>query len=231
MDEDINLSPVEMVVLSMTVFVVFSLVLQESITINPEMGRLLSWMDNVCCVVFLSEWIYRFVHAEKKRSFVLRNFIDLIASIPFGWLPGLKALRLMRLVQVIRIAGSVNRFATYCRHNSIQTARFAFFILFTLLMMTGPVLILFFEYDSGSINTAENALWWTYCTVTTIGYGDLYPVTTGGRIFTVFVSLGGIGMFGILSTLLINYVIHINHEKNSNQTERELPKEDREHGL
>lgn len=98
MDEDINLSPVEMVVLSMTVFVVFSLVLQESITINPEMGRLLSLMDNVCCVVFLSEWIYRFVHAEKKRRFILRNFIDLIASIPFGWLPGLKALRLMRLV-------------------------------------------------------------------------------------------------------------------------------------
>lgn len=53
MDEDINLSPVEMVVLSMTVFVVFSLILQESITINLEMGRLLSWMDNVCCVVFL----------------------------------------------------------------------------------------------------------------------------------------------------------------------------------
>lgn len=213
MDEDINLSPIEMVVLSMTVFVIFSLILRECITINPEMGRLLFWMDNVCCIIFLSEWTYRFIHAEKKCSFIIRNFIDLIASIPFGWLSGLKALRLF---QLIRIAGSVNRFATYCRNNSIQVAKFAFFILFTLLMMISPVLILFFEYETGSINTAENALWWTYCTVTTIGYGDLYPVTTGGRIFTVFVSLGGIGMFGILSTLLINYVIHINHEKNNN---------------
>lgn len=219
MDEDINLSPVELTVLSLTVFVVFSLVIQEVITVNPEMGRLFGWMDNVCCMVFLSEWIYRFAHAEKKAGFVVRNFIDLMASFPIGWLPGLKALRLIRIFQIIRVAGSVNRFVTYCRNNSIQTARFSFFILFVQLMMTGPLLILFFEYESGSINTAENALWWTYCTVTTIGYGDLYPVTTGGRIFTVFVSLGGIGMFGILSTLLINYVINLNNEKNSNQSE------------
>lgn len=173
-------------------------------------------MDSVCCLVFISEWIYRLYHAPHKGKFILRNIIDLAASFPVWWLPGLKAFRLVRVMQIIRIAGSINRFVTYCRNNVIQTARFCFFIVFVLLMMIGPVLILFFEYEDGSINTAENALWWTYCTVTTIGYGDLYPVTTGGRIFTVFVSLGGIGMFGIISTLLINYVINLNYEKNKN---------------
>ena len=173
-------------------------------------------MDNLCCMVFLGEWIYRLYHAPHKGKFILRNIIDLAASFPIWWLPGLKAFRLVRVMQIIRIVGSINRFVAYCRNNVIQTARFCFFIVFVLLMMIGPVLILFFEYEDGSINTAENALWWTYCTVTTIGYGDLYPVTTGGRIFTVFVSLGGIGMFGIISTLLINYVINLNYEKNKN---------------
>ena len=210
----------------MTVFVIFSLVLQETIPMNPEMTRLLMWMDNVCCVIFLAEWLYRFLHTPQKARFVTHNFIDLLASFPIGWLPGLKAVRLVRLFQLVRIAGSVNRFVTYCKSNSIQTARFAFFILFVQLMMTGPLLILFFEYERGSINTAENAMWWTYCTVTTIGYGDLYPVTTGGRIFTVFVSLGGIGMFGILSTLLINYVINLNNEKNSDKSEERLSEKD-----
>lgn len=217
MDDDLNLSPIELAVLSLTVFVVFSLLIQELIPVNPEMERLLGWMDNVCCMVFLGEWVYLLLHAPHKGKFIVRNMIDLAASFPVGWLPGLKALRLVRIMQLIRIAGSISRFVTYCRNNVIQTARFCFFIVFVMLMMTGPVLILSFEYEKGSINTAEKALWWTYCTVTTIGYGDLYPVTTGGRIFTVFVSLGGIGMFGILSTLLINYVIHLNNEKNNDQ--------------
>lgn len=214
MDDDSNLSPIELIVLSLTVFVVFSLLIQELIPINPEMERLLRWMDNVCCFVFISEWIYRLYHAPHKGKFILRNMIDIVASFPMGWLPVLKAFRLVRIIQLIRIIGSINRFVTYCRNNVIQTVRFCFFIIFMLLMMISPVLILFFEYEKGSINTAENALWWTYCTVTTIGYGDLYPVTTGGRIFTVFVSLSGIGMFGIVSTLLINYIINLNHEKN-----------------
>lgn len=68
-------------------------------------------------------------------------------------------------------------------------------------------MILYFEEALGSINTAENAMWWTYCTISTIGYGDLFPTTSAGRLFTVFVSIGGIGMFSIFSGLVVNYII------------------------
>lgn len=84
MDDDLNLSPIELAVLSLTVFVVFSLLTQELIPVNPEMERLLGWMDNVCCMVFLGEWVYRLLHAPHKRKFIVRNMIDLAASFPVG---------------------------------------------------------------------------------------------------------------------------------------------------
>lgn len=76
-------------------------------------------------------------------------------------------------------------------------------------------MVLYFEYPAGNINTAENALWCLFCTVTTIGYGDMVPITTGGRIFTVIEGVNGIGMFGIMSSLIFNKIINLKvNEKN-----------------
>ena len=213
MDDDINLSSLELIVMSLTIFIIFSIILQNVLDINPEMLKLLNIFDFLCSFVFLFEWFYRFAHAKDKISFVCKNCIDLVASLPMSVFSGLKALRLVKLFQVLKIIGSVNRFKTYYKNNLIQLAKLSMFIIFFLLTMISPVMILYFEYDSGPINTAENALWWTYVTITTIGYGDLYPTTSGGRLFTVFVSLGGIGLFGIISSLIVNYIVTINNEK------------------
>ncbi len=90
-------------------------------------------------------------------------------------------------------------------------------VIMIFILFISPLIILNLEKNHGAINTAENALWWTFCTITTIGYGDLYPVTTLGRLFTVFVSLGGIGVFGIITSIFINNTLQIN-EKSKNQS-------------
>lgn len=208
MDEDPKLSTLELIVLGLTVYVCFSIILQLVIEPSKEMIKLFSLFEVICSGIFLWEWGYRFYHSKEKKKFVVRNFIDLIASFPIGFLGSLKALRLVRIFQVVKFFGSVNRFRTYLRNNKVHIFKLILFSLITLLMLVSPVMILWFEEDGGgSINTAENALWWTYCTISTIGYGDLYPVTSGGRLFTVFVSLGGIGAFSIFSGLIVNYII------------------------
>lgn len=219
MDDDLKLSASEMIVMSLTAYIIFSIIMQTAIPVNPEMEKLFSWLDYGCSIAFLTEWCVRFRRAENRIRFTYLNIVDLLASLPVYYLPALKAWRLVKLFQIVKLIGSISRFSTYCRCNKIQVAKLSLFILFALLMLVSPVLILYFESAAGSINTAENALWWTYCTITTIGYGDLYPITTEGRLFTVFVSLGGIGVFGILSSLVINYIVNVNNEKNQTNTE------------
>lgn len=205
MDDDQKLSILELVILALTIYTVFSIVVQLLLPTTMEMLRLFNLFEWICSGFFLYEWGYRFLQAKEKKKFILRNLIDLIASFPIGMMAGLKALRILQLIKVF---GSISRFSTYLKNNKVHTFKLVLFTLVTLLMLVSPVMILYFEEPGGgSINTAENALWWTYCTISTIGYGDLYPVTSGGRLFTVFVSLGGIGAFSIFSGLVVNYII------------------------
>ena len=97
---------------------------------------------------------------------------------------------------MIKVFGGINRIVYYLRNNEIRTMKLGFSILFMLIIIGSPILILYVEADKGNIKTAEHALWWSYCTLTTIGYGDFYPTTTVGRILAVLVSVGGISLFG-----------------------------------
>lgn len=199
----------EVIVLSLTLFVVFSILAQIFIPMNPEIYKLLNIFETISCFIFIAEWIIRFKRAKRKIHFTIWNLFDLLASIPIYYLPGLGALKIFRFIRLIKLFGSFTRLGTYYNKQKGPVLKSMFFIILIFVMFVGPILILLFEQNSdGSIKTAEDALWWTYVTVTTIGYGDLYPVTTAGRILTVFVTLGGISLFGIFSTLIINYSIN-----------------------
>ncbi len=207
MDEDPKLSTLELIILSLTIYTIFSIVVQLIIPVSQEMMKLFNLFEWICSGFFLYEWFYRFNHSREKKRFVLKNSIDLIASFPIGFLGGLKALRLLRILQIVKILGSIDRTKKYLAANRVYTFKLVLFSGVILLMLISPIMILYFEEALGSINTAENAMWWTYCTISTIGYGDLFPTTSAGRLFTVFVSIGGIGMFSIFSGLVVNYII------------------------
>lgn len=205
----------EVIVLALSFFVIVSLIIQQLIPINQEVIKLLNFFEIVSCFVFVVEWFKRFFKAKNKIKFTLLNSLDLLASIPIYYMQGFKAIRLIRIMRIIKLIGSITRLSSYFNKNKKQVFKLLFFIIFIVVMLVSPILILHFEHLTGSINTAEKALWWTYCTITTIGYGDLYPVTTEGRILTVFVTIGGISLFGILSSMIINYIINLNlNEKN-----------------
>lgn len=207
MDEDPKLSILELIILSLTVYTIFSIIVQLLIPVSTEMQKLFNMFEWICSGLFLFEWFYRFKNSQEKKKFILKNSLDFIASLPIGVLAGFKALRLLKLFQIIKLFGSVNRFKHYVNVNKVHVFKLILFSGFVLLTMISPIMILYFEESTGNINTAENALWWTYVTLTTIGYGDLSPVTTEGRLFTVFMSMGGIGMFSILSGLVINFIL------------------------
>ena len=191
-----------------------------SSTINPEIVKLLSFFDTISCGIFLYDWKRRYNFASNKIKYSLLNLPDLIASIPFfiifDYIGYLKVFRLITVIKVIKTFGGVNRIVYYLRNNEIHSLKLLFSILFMLVIIGSPILILYVEIDKGNIKTAEHALWWSYCTLTTIGYGDFYPTTTIGRLLAVLVSIGGISLFGLLITTVTEHLK--NDEKNKDNT-------------
>lgn len=77
-----------------------------------------------------------------------------------------------------------------------------------LLLLFSSISILQFEdHPNSNIKTAEDAIWWSYVTITTVGYGDKFPVTTEGRIIGVILMTAGVGLFGTFAGFVSNWFL------------------------
>ncbi|HSN75363.1 MAG TPA: ion transporter [Anaerolineae bacterium] len=164
-------------------------------------------MNAIMTPIFLGDFFYRFFTAESKSGYFLRNFgwADLLSSLP---LPNAKILRLFRLWRVIRlfrkfgVRNLAHEFITHRAENALLTVVF----LVLLVLQFGALAMLRAELQSPDANiaSASDAIWWTFVTITTVGYGDRFPVTNTGRIIGVLVMIAGVGLFGTLSGFLAN---------------------------
>jgi len=153
-------------------------------------------------VVFLTEFFVRLWAADSRRIYLRKHWIDLVSSIPLvGGLRSLRLLRLMKLGAAVRILTIEKHEAE--RHN---IAGDSFWLL-------GPVLLViwfgaaaaYWSVEHGANPNVHNfgdALYWAFITATTVGYGDIAPVTAEGRIISGLLVFIGIGLVGILSARL-----------------------------
>jgi voltage-gated potassium channel len=179
---------------------VLSLVVQ-----NETLETVILVINGFMAPIFLGDFLYRLFTAQSKSGYFFRNFgwADLLSSLP---LPQLKILRLFRLWRVYRLIlrfgarNLVNEFITHRAENALFTVVF----LVLLVLQFGALAILRAELGSpnANITNASDALWWTIVTITTVGYGDRFPVTNWGRIIGVLVMFAGVGLFGTLAGFL-----------------------------
>lgn len=164
-------------------------------------------MNTIMTPIFLGDFFYRIFTAESKSRYFFRNFgwADLLSSLPF---PNAKILRLFRLWRVVRLfrkfgaRNLLNEFITHRAENALLTVVF----LVLCVLQFGALAVLRAELKSpdANITSAADAVWWTFVTITTVGYGDRFPVTNAGRIVGVLVMIAGVGLFGTLSGFLAN---------------------------
>lgn len=209
MKADNKIDLFEFTVLSFTVYILFSIVWQTFWNVDREVAKILDLFDLISCVIFLIDWFGRLHYADKKLKYTLINSLDLIASIPllflFDYFKEYEFIRFIQFIKVIKIIGGVSRIVYYIKTDQIYSFKLLYSLFFITIIISAPILILEVERGIGNIKTAEQSLWWTYCTFTTIGYGDFFPSTTAGRAIAVLVSLGGIGMFGMISSLILEH--------------------------
>ncbi len=213
-DKKEQLGFLNLLILILSFYVLIALLVDTLFTLPVETSKLLNYIDNVICVVFLIDFSIRFRKAESKLTFMKWGWIDLIASIPtFDFVRAGRLLRVIRLVRLIRAYRSTRHIIEHVFKNKIQGTLTSVAIIAVLVLLFSSVAILQFETAPNSnIKTAEDAIWWSYVTITTVGYGDKFPVTTEGRIVAVILMTVGVGLFGTFTAFVSSWFVKSNDQ-------------------
>jgi len=197
----------EMFIGALSILSILNMALSIVFRQEPALQYVVLIINALCMPIFLGDFLYRFFTAESKSGYFFRTFgwADLLSSLPF---PQFKILRMFRLWRVIRLTRSygisnlVHDFLADRAGNALLTV---VFLVFCVLEF-GSLAVLSAEHSSpnANITNAADALWWDFVTITTVGYGDRYPVTNAGRFVGVLVMIAGVGLFGTLSGFLAN---------------------------
>jgi len=202
-------------ILVLSVYVLTALLIDTLFVLDPQISLVLKFVDDFVCVVFLIEFVVRFFRAESKLKFMRWGWIDLISSIPtMEYLRIGRIFRLIRLLRIIRAIRSMKELVHHFRKNRVESTVVSMVIIAVLLLIFSSISILKAEdVPNGNIKTASDAVWWAFGTITTIGYGDLYPVTTSGRVVAAILIIFGVGLFGTLSGLVTSWFIGQRQDK------------------
>lgn len=184
--------------------------------LKPQTQTILRFIEIFCVVVFTIEYLLRIYVADSKPRFIFSFFglIDLVAILPFYLsfgvdlrsLRALRFLRLFRILKLVRYNKAMNHFVRAIKSAKEEILLFIFITL--MLIYFSAVGIYYFENEAQPehFTSIFDSLWWAIITLTTVGYGDVYPITVGGKVFTFFILMIGLGIVaiptGIISSAL-----------------------------
>jgi voltage-gated potassium channel len=198
-----------LLIIVLSVYVLVALIADTFWKLPPEVSRILRIADDVICVVFLYDFVVRFRQAEDKLRFMRWGWIDLLASIPtLDFMRMGRTLRLVRLLRILRAFRSVRHLMQHVFKTRTQGALTTAALLALLTIMFSSIAILQVEdAPTSNIKTAEDAIWWAYTTITTVGYGDKFPVTTEGRLIAALLMTVGVGLFGTFTAYVASWFV------------------------
>ncbi len=201
------LHPINIIVFFLSLFVIVALILNAFL--STEVKKLLHDIDYVICVVFFVDFLHRFFTAKSKANYMRWGWIDLLSSIPMNFFLAGRLFRVFQLFRMLRAIRSVKYVSQYFLKNKIKSAFTSAAILAFLMIVFCAIGMLEVEKDApgSKIQTAEDALWWAYATITTVGYGDKVPVTTEGRIIAAVLMTVGVGLFGTFTAYVASWFV------------------------
>lgn len=194
--------------------------------------RFLEWSEAVVVGLFTFEYLYRLYKAPKKREFVFSFYgvIDLLAILPFylALFIDLRSLRLLRLMRLLMLLKLVRYNKAVRRFGSAILGAKEELVIFTvasvIIFFIAALGIYHFEHQAQPevFRSMFDSLWWAVVTLTTVGYGDMYPITTGGRVFTFAALMVGLGLVAVPTGIIAAALARLRHSEDQLENQLEM---------
>lgn len=208
----------EILMLVLSIYVVIQLSVEVILPFSEHNKQRFEQIDLVICFIFLFDFFFFLYHAESKRDYWKKRWVDFVASIPF--MSMFRIFRLFRIVRVLRVfrffklmrgIRGVKGLADFLNENRLRGILVLYvFCLFLALFYCALAFYSFEKIPNENVDGFDDALWWAFITITSVGYGDIYPVTNSGRIVAVVMTLGGMGLYSLvtaeLAAVFLNYL-------------------------
>jgi voltage-gated potassium channel len=216
-----KVTPFQLLMLLLSVYVLGALFFETVFTVSSQVASLLGMLDTAICLVFLGDFFYRLFHAERKLAFMKWGWIDLVSSIPmlnvFRW--G-RIIRVVRILRILRGVRSVKVILSVVLQAGVRGTLSLVVIVSAVLIVFSAIAILNAEKSPDSnIKDVGDALWWAVVTITTVGYGDKFPVTGEGRIVAAFLMVCGVGLFGTFTACVASLLLKAGEKEQPTETD------------
>jgi voltage-gated potassium channel len=212
----------------LAILIIYS-VICFSIETLPDLSQatiqFLRYSEIIIVSIFTLEYLYRLYITEGKVNFVFSFYgvIDLLAILPFYLATAidLRSLRLIRLLRLARLLKLVRYNSAIVRFGKaiylVKEELFIFTVASLVMLYLAAVGIYHFEHEAQPevFRSIFDSLWWAVATLTTVGYGDIYPITLAGRIFTFFILIVGLGLVAVPTGIVASALSEVRQQQNA----------------
>lgn len=204
----------ELIIVVLSIVSVGLLVFEVVADLKPHQQLLIERLDVGIALVFLTDFFWRLKNAQDRRKFMKSCWWELLAAIPITSevtraLRGLRVLRLLRVLRVVRLAVRLNILTQRARTFNETTNVLTISVTIVTIVLCGALAFHYFEFGvNQNVKSFWDSVWWAIITVTTVGYGDIYPITTGGRIIAIILLVVGLGTFGVYAAAVATWMLN-----------------------
>lgn len=177
---------------------------------DKSLDTVLTAMNALFSMIFVADFLFRIFTAPSAGAYFFKHFgwADLLASVPLAQFKILRVFRLARVYRLLRDVGiqTVGRALLKDRAGS---SLYILLIMGIFVLEFGSLAVLSVEQNApgANITSASDSLWYTIVTISTVGYGDQYPVTDAGRLIGTGIIVVGVGIFGTFTGYLANFFL------------------------
>ena len=206
---------------SVAVFASIAIMALETFSFPTDVKAALLFADAALSLIFVVEYIFRIATAENKRAYVTSFYgiIDLIALLPilahtFDSVRVVRLLRVLRIIRLLKIKRYSDALDRYRQALKLIVAEATLFTGVAFVFIIGFAFLIYeFEHEAQPHKYSDilDSIWWAVISLTSVGYGDVYPITPAGRLMTLAMVLTGMGIVAVPTALLASALSRVHN--------------------